>query len=340
MSDVPADWYDDPEYPDQYRYWDGSQWTEHRAPKRVSGSQPGFDQDNAGAIVSTGWSLFWRNWKTVLVIGLASLAVFVVALIIAAVFVNQALDPGIFTIVEEFSEPGFDPVNDERDEAFVDSITFDPSPVFWVVVPLIFLAAFAVQGFGLGVAGIHLAADHVQRPHTLGESFRAALVRLPRWIGIYLLWTLVYLLAVVALVLVFVVSAQLPILLIATIPGVIAFVIWAYPFIWLASTPLIVGPTDEPPFRSAAAKIRSTGWGSVAAKVFLINLVIFGISFALGVLGLIPIIGFVFSLVGNSLVYALSIAMNVPLWQAIGGRFGTDITGPETASADPATGIG
>lgn len=28
----PADWYPDPEVPGQQRYWDGSQWTEHRAP--------------------------------------------------------------------------------------------------------------------------------------------------------------------------------------------------------------------------------------------------------------------------------------------------------------------
>jgi Domain of unknown function (DUF4041)/Protein of unknown function (DUF2510)/Meiotically up-regulated gene 113 len=33
MSKLPrADWYPDPEYPGQLRYWDGRQWTEHRAP--------------------------------------------------------------------------------------------------------------------------------------------------------------------------------------------------------------------------------------------------------------------------------------------------------------------
>lgn len=29
----PANWYDDPQAPGQLRYWDGSAWTEHRAPK-------------------------------------------------------------------------------------------------------------------------------------------------------------------------------------------------------------------------------------------------------------------------------------------------------------------
>ena len=34
MSQLPpADWYPDPEDPGQHRYWDGTQWTEHRAPR-------------------------------------------------------------------------------------------------------------------------------------------------------------------------------------------------------------------------------------------------------------------------------------------------------------------
>ena len=38
MSDLPpANWYPDPEDPAQQRYWDGTQWTEHRAPAATSG---------------------------------------------------------------------------------------------------------------------------------------------------------------------------------------------------------------------------------------------------------------------------------------------------------------
>lgn len=47
MSDLPpANWYPDPEVPGQQRYWDGTQWTEHRAPGAgVSGSgAPAGDQ--------------------------------------------------------------------------------------------------------------------------------------------------------------------------------------------------------------------------------------------------------------------------------------------------------
>ncbi len=66
MSDLPpADWYPDPEDPTQQRYWDGTQWTEHRAPAAAPaepaapaaphGSSPGgapapsWGQDSGGA---------------------------------------------------------------------------------------------------------------------------------------------------------------------------------------------------------------------------------------------------------------------------------------------------
>ena len=42
----PANWYPDPEVPGQQRYWDGAQWTEHRAPG--AGEGPG----DAGATAS------------------------------------------------------------------------------------------------------------------------------------------------------------------------------------------------------------------------------------------------------------------------------------------------
>lgn len=36
----PANWYPDPEAPDQQRYWDGTQWTEHRAPTAQTDATP------------------------------------------------------------------------------------------------------------------------------------------------------------------------------------------------------------------------------------------------------------------------------------------------------------
>ncbi|MFJ4172760.1 DUF2510 domain-containing protein [Microbacterium sp. NPDC089696] len=41
MSDIRAGWYPDPEVPTQSRYWDGTQWTEHRAPMAPAAPEPG-----------------------------------------------------------------------------------------------------------------------------------------------------------------------------------------------------------------------------------------------------------------------------------------------------------
>jgi hypothetical protein len=40
MNGTPAGWYDDPEQPGQQRYWDGSAWTEHRAPGAETPAPP------------------------------------------------------------------------------------------------------------------------------------------------------------------------------------------------------------------------------------------------------------------------------------------------------------
>lgn len=39
MSQTPAGWFPDPEDASQYRYWDGTTWTEHRAPRSTTTDQ-------------------------------------------------------------------------------------------------------------------------------------------------------------------------------------------------------------------------------------------------------------------------------------------------------------
>jgi len=48
---TPADWYPDPENPGGLRYWDGSSWTEHRAPAPAPGAaQPPADEQATSAV--------------------------------------------------------------------------------------------------------------------------------------------------------------------------------------------------------------------------------------------------------------------------------------------------
>ena len=77
MTDLPpADWYTDPEDAAQYRYWDGSQWTDHRAPRHSSpseGSSPSEDSSpsrhrSIRSLLTGTWRMATQNWRPLLII--------------------------------------------------------------------------------------------------------------------------------------------------------------------------------------------------------------------------------------------------------------------------------
>lgn len=325
MTDVPSGWYDDPEHPEQYRYWDGTNWTEHRSPKKAP---PGPSNDST-SMVSEGWNLLVQNWLPILLIGVAFVVVTIAVLVAVILQASSALDPGLLTILERMTEPGFDPANDPGDEAFIESIEFNPNLGFWVTTIVGALVVFIAQGFSLGVAQIHLAAASINRPLTLGESFRIALQRLPRWIAVYLLWALVFAIGFFLVALVFVIAAIVPLLLILAIPGAIVLIVYGYPYFYMATTSLVLGRTTDPPFRTTARLIEAKGWRTVAWPVLLANLVVIGVNIGAGLLGIIPIIGQLIALVAQVLLYALPAALNIPIWRFMGGTIGEDIAGSE-----------
>lgn len=322
MSDVPSGWYDDPEDPAQYRYWDGTQWTEHRAP-RTTGSSSGSSSAGSAAI-NDGWSLLRRNWVAMVVISLITLVAYVAAAVVIFIAANNSIEPSILDIVQRVTEPGFDAVNDPADEAFIESIEFTPTAGFWVIVPVMIGLVLLVQIFSVALQSVHVAADHVGRPRGLAGSFGVAMRRLPRWIGVYLLWTL----AAIVVAAVFVGLALLTggIALILLIPGGLAAFIWLFPTLYLMSTALVVGPTSEPPFRTVFAMMRKS-WRRLAWPVLIVNLVAIACSIGLSVVGIIPILGAIISFVGNLVIYAYIACVNVALWTRVGGRIGTDIGG-------------
>ena len=71
MTDLPPpDWYTDPEDAAQYRYWDGSQWTDHRAPRHSSpseGSSPSRHRSIRNLLTGT-WRMATQNWRPLLII--------------------------------------------------------------------------------------------------------------------------------------------------------------------------------------------------------------------------------------------------------------------------------
>ena len=130
MSPTPqAGWYDDPEYPLQYRYWDGNEWTAHRSPKQTppppatSSSIPA----SATETVSAAFTLFGQHWVSLL--GLAAIAMLGFAAAAVAFVIGLILS---FENPNTLTGPDF---------------VFSPiGVVLWIVAAVGYLGVFAVMG--------------------------------------------------------------------------------------------------------------------------------------------------------------------------------------------------
>ena len=106
MSDLPPpDWYTDPEDESQYRYWDGSEWTDHRAPRDPACS----GHRSIRSLLAGSWRLFITNWRPFVAI--------------------YALVAAIYFAGEQLVGVGFDNVFGDTLTALLDDLeTLDSEP--------------------------------------------------------------------------------------------------------------------------------------------------------------------------------------------------------------------
>ncbi|MFB9309330.1 flagellar basal body-associated protein FliL [Agromyces hippuratus] len=106
----PANWYPDPESPEQQRYWDGTQWTEHRSPLQEGGPPTQADAPTAEPPKKKRTAL----WVTLSVVGGLVLIVIIGASIAAANRGSNAAKaeptPSIVEETPEAPEPSPEPV--------------------------------------------------------------------------------------------------------------------------------------------------------------------------------------------------------------------------------------
>ncbi len=79
MTNTPAGWYTDPEQPNQYRWWDGYAWTDHRSAPAAPYT-PATSQAPAAALKApegTNWNTVWI-WILVFLPYVSSLGVFAI----------------------------------------------------------------------------------------------------------------------------------------------------------------------------------------------------------------------------------------------------------------------
>ncbi|MEO0491874.1 MAG: DUF2510 domain-containing protein [Actinomycetota bacterium] len=276
MSDTPQPgWYDDPENPSQYRYWDGAEWTTHRSPKETP-PPPGMTSagvpTSATEAVSAAFTLFGQHWVSLLGLAAIALAGFVasIAVVVGGVFLS--LDDAEDLFGEEVSEFVFNPI----------------AVVLWVVGAVGYIAVLVVMGPAFQA---RVEVGRIGGSATVGACIGYGARNWKRTLGRgFLLW-LTYLAALLVLVPLVLLAAALGGLgvFLAIVLGLAWFVAIG-PVVALAAAGIAVAPTGTQVIRHAITAGRED-WALVAGAFYLMYLVAFFLGIVAAVLGIIPILG-------------------------------------------------
>jgi len=290
VSDLPpADWYTDPEDESLYRYWDGSAWTEHRAPRHSPSdgeTAPGPGRlRRPGRLLADTFSVAgrrWRNCAAAALIYLVGQVAMVVLLLMAA---DSILMGELGEIWERVSDPDFDPEAPEQ-TAYFESLEADLSPVNFVPLVLgvgaVWFAGNLLQATVMRV----VLSDLRGRPLTATDALRQALGRVPRLMGLDLQVAAILLIAVTAAL---VGGALAPLLLILLVPAVIVGAVYLTVVVSMALAYASVGPAT-PSLPYGARLVRGRFWATFG-RLLLVLAVLTAVSLALGVVTALAGIG-------------------------------------------------
>ena len=290
MSDQPpADWYTDPDDESQYRYWDGSAWTEHRAPRHTD---PAEDPDTApgglrgpSRLVADTFSLTGRQWRGCAAVALIYIVSQVATLVLVIVSASDILMGELGEIWDRVSEPGVDLTEPEH-EAYFQSLEFDLSLNNFVPAVLGLLALWVASNVMQAAITRIALSDLRDRTLTTSDALRQALGRVPRLMGLDLQIVVIFVVAVVAMVFA---GIGAPLLLIPLIPAFIVGTVYALVVTPLAYVVASAGPRKwSLPY--GARLVRGRFWATLG-RLLLIFLVLFAVSLA---------VGLVFTLAGTS----------------------------------------
>ena len=301
MSPTPrAGWYDDPEHPSQYRYWDGNEWTAHRSPKQTppppaaSSSIP----TSATETVSAAFTLFGQHWSGLL--GLAAIATLGFAAAAVAVVIGLALS---FEGSNTLTGPDF---------------VFNPiGLVLWIVAAACCLGVFVVMG-----PAVHarIEAGRLGQPASIGTciGFGARNWKRTLWRSVLLMLTLfASYLVLIPLVLLAIVLGALGVFA-AIVLGFVWFVA-VVPALTLATAGVGIAPTGANVISQALSAARKD-WALVSGAFYLAYLVVIGLGIASAVVGLIPILGIFANLAISFVSYTVFVIVQHFQWLRIGGE--------------------
>lgn len=290
MSDLPpADWYTDPEDESQYRYWDGSAWTEHRAPRHAPPDGepepvPG-QVRRPGQLLADTFSISGRRWRSCAAAALIYAAGQVAMVVLLIIGANDLLMGELGEIWDRVTDPDFDPAAPEQ-TAYFESLELDLSLVNFVPIVLGLLALWIASNIMQAAVSRVAISDLRDQALTASDALRLALRRVPRLIGLDIQVTLIFLIAVCVLVMA---GIGAPLLLIPLIPAFIVGSVYALVVASLAYVVASVGPTT-PSLRYGARLVRGRFWRTLG-RMLLVLVVLMAVSFA---------VGLVFTLAGSA----------------------------------------
>ena len=300
MSPTPqAGWYDDPEYPSQYRYWDGNEWTAHRSPKQTppppatSSSIPA----SATETVSAAFTLFGQHWVSLL--GLAAIATLGFAAAAVAFVIGLILS---FENPNTLTGPDF---------------VFSPiGVVLWIVAAVGYLGVFAVMGLAFQA---RIEAGRIGQSTSVGAciGFGTRNWKRTLWRSVLLMLTFfASYLVLIPLVLLAIVLGALGVF-VAIVLG-FAWFVAVVPAITLATAGVGIAPTGANVISQALSAARKD-WALVSGAFYLACLLVIGLQIAATVLGLIPILGIFAGLAINFVSYTVFVIVQHFQWLRIDG---------------------
>jgi hypothetical protein len=301
MSSTPeAGWFDDPEHPSQYRYWDGNEWTAHRSPKQSPPPPPTSSSipTSATETVSAAFTLFGQHWVSLL--GLAAIAMLGFAAAAVAFVIGLILS---FEGSNTLTGPDF---------------VFSPiGVVLWIVAAVGYLGVFAVMGPAFQA---RIEAGRIGQSTSVGAciGFGTRNWKRTLWRSILLMLTFfASYLVLIPLVLLGIVLGALGVF-VAIVLG-FAWFVAVIPALTLATAGVGIAPTGANVISQALSAARKD-WALVSGAFYLAYLLVISLGIASAVVGLIPILGIFANLAISFVSYTVFVIVQHFQWLRIGGE--------------------
>ena len=249
----PAGWYDDPEYPDHLRYWAGTAWSDHRAPKQARPAATASALSDIGSWLGQTFELPIRRWKPIAALLAAGIAViWLMTVVLVEIWDDLVYLDGEWT--------GFS----------------------WAKVGLSALAGLvaALASIVIYLAQVRIIHDARLGLHpSLADALSAGLRALPRTIG----WGLLLVASTIVIVVIVAILIQVATALgVLAVIAVIALGVLAWVKLAFLGAAMVVPVPGLNPLKASADVSRDRFW-SVFGRLIVLSLVVLGISIGLGI---------------------------------------------------------